>query len=141
MCECACCGAKLECRRPPEPYREFHSRNEVVRVSTDSPPDVSVDVDLEANHAEVRVTTTEIVEVPELFNDDGELRLWEDDAGWNGFIVEDGAYYEVNARHKDDEPFAKKRVPLDEVHTAVEGHIRDPLAGERGRFVRRCSPP
>jgi hypothetical protein len=110
-------------------------------MSTDSPHDISVDIDLKANHAEVRVTTTETVEVPELFDDDGELRLWEDDAGWNGFIVEDGVYYEVNARHKDDEPFAKKRVPLEEVRTAVEGHIRDPLAGERGRFVRRCSPP
>lgn len=47
----------------------------------------------------VHVTTTEHIEIPEPFKEDAEQRLWEDDAGWNGFFIEDGAYYEVNTRH------------------------------------------
>jgi hypothetical protein len=103
--------------------------------------DVEVHADLDDNAA----TVTETREVSELFNDDGELRLWEDNAGWNGYIREQSdeetAYYVVNTRHDEDCWIRKVRVGQQAVIDAVENHISDPKAGGRGRFVRRCSPP
>jgi len=83
-------------------------------------------------------------EVDDLF-DSGELRLWEDPVGWNGYVREivDGEprYYSVNTRFDEDEWISKIRCGERAVRDAVEKHIEDPKAGRAGRFVRRCSPP
>ena len=101
----------------------------------------ALDVDLEANRAAVTVT----VEVTEVFDENGELRLWEDSSGWNGYVREetnDGPiYYRVNTRHQDDCWLSKVRVGEQAVADAVRRHIRDREAGAAGKFVRRCSPP
>jgi PAB1-binding protein PBP1 len=84
-------------------------------------------------------------EVDDLFTDTGELRLWEDPVGWNGFVREivDGEprYSKVNTRFDEDEWISKIRCGERAVRDAVEKHIEDPKAGRAGRFVRRCSPP
>ena len=62
--------------------------------------EVRFEADLDENTATATIRT--IVEISELFNDDGELRLWQDDAGWNGYLREqhdDGRrFYHVNTR-------------------------------------------
>jgi PAB1-binding protein PBP1 len=84
-------------------------------------------------------------EVDDLFTDTGELRLWEDPVGWNGYVREVGhgepRYYSVNTRFDEDEWISKIRCGERAVRDAVEKHIEDPKAGRAGRFVRRCSPP
>jgi hypothetical protein len=103
------------------------------------------DIEGRANLDENAATVTETREVSELFNDDGELRLWEDDAGWNGYLREEAdegiAYYVVNTRHDTDDWMRKVRVGRQAVLDAVQKHIEDPKAGGQGHFVRRCSPP
>lgn len=100
-----------------------------------------VDVDLEDNSATVRVVTT----VAEVFDEDGELRLWEDSEGWSGYVREerdDGsvAYYRVNTVHSEDSWLEKVRVGQQAVHDAIQRHIQDPDAGGAGNLVRRCTP-
>jgi len=103
--------------------------------------DIEVRADLDENAAIV----TETREVSELFDENGELRLWEDDAGWNGYLREETdeetAYYHVNTRHDSDDWMRRVRVGRQAVLDAVQKHIEDPKAGGTGRFVRRCSPP
>ena len=84
--------------------------------------------------------------LPELFDANGELRLWEDEVGWPGYTREESddggvAYYRVNTRHDQDRWIDHMRVGEDAVREAVRDHVADPEAGEAGRFVRRCSPP
>jgi hypothetical protein len=111
--------------------------HEVVRVSVEE-HEFDVDVDLEENVA--TATVTEEIAIEDLFVD-GQLRLWADDDGWSGFLVEDGAYYHVNTRHGQDDWIARLRVGEQAVQDGVKKHIEDPKAGEAGRFVRGCSPP
>ena len=59
--------------------------------------ELDVDVDLEENVA--TATVTEEISIEDLFVDDT-LVLWEDGAGWSGFLLEDGAYYFVNKTAK-----------------------------------------
>jgi hypothetical protein len=107
----------------------------VVCVSVEQ-RELDVDVDLEKNVA----TVTEEISIEDLFVD-GELRLWEDEDGWSGFLVEDESYYHVNTFHDADDWISKLRVGEQAVQNAVEEHIEDPQAGGAGRFVRGCSPP
>jgi hypothetical protein len=114
----------------------------VVSVSTDRQGRPEVDVDLEDNTAAVTVTIEK--EIADLFDDNGELRLWEDSSGWNGYIreeTEDGpVYYHVNTRHDEDDWIRRIRVGEQAVRDAVASHIEDPRAGGRGDFARRCNP-
>lgn len=100
-----------------------------------------VHVSLDDNSATIEVTKSR--GVPELFNDDGELRLWEDDSGWSGYvhdIHENGRFYRVNCL-SDGTQMERHPVTEEEVVQAVQDHVEDPQAGGAGQFVRRCSPP
>ena len=106
--------------------------------------DIDVDVELERNVASAIVTKRQLVEIDELFTD-GELRLWQDRAGWNGYVREviddEVRFYEVNTRFDDDSWISKVRCKEQAVHDAIRNHIEDRHAGGVGNFVRRCSPP
>ena len=106
--------------------------------------DIDVDVEIERNVASAIVTKRQLVEIDELFTD-GELRLWQDRAGWNGYVREVTAdevrFYEVNTRFDDDSWISKVRCGEQAVHDAIRNHIEDRRAGGAGNFVRRCSPP
>jgi len=113
-------------------------------VSVDDPLSVDVDLDSDDNRARAVVVERRELEVDEL-SQDGELRLWEDSAGWSGYLREEReggvAYYRVNSRHDSDSWIDHMRVGEGAVADAVRQHIRDPLAAEAGVFRRRCSPP
>lgn len=117
----------------------------MVRVSSVE-RDVDVDLDEDANAAVATIVERRELELDELFQD-GELRLWEDASGWNGFIREeeddDVVYYSVNRLEEGHESkwLRKLRVGEQAVRDGIQRHIKDPAAGEAGRFVRRCSPP
>ena len=106
--------------------------------------DIDVDVEIERNVASAIVTKRQLVEIDELFTD-GELRLWQDRAGWNGYVREviddEVRFYEVNTRFDDDSWISKVRCGEQAVHDAIRKHIEDRHAGGAGNFVRRCSPP
>jgi len=84
------------------------------------------------------------IQVDDLFVD-GELRLWEDDAGWSGYVREEigdaVVYHRVNTRFDEDRWIDRVVVGEQAVREAVRQHIRDPLAGGAGTFRRGCSPP
>jgi hypothetical protein len=42
---------------------------------------------------------------------DGALRLWEDDDGWSGYLIEDDQYYYVNTHHEEDDWISKIVTP------------------------------
>ena len=106
--------------------------------------DIDVDVEIERNVASAIVTKRQLVEIDELFTD-GELRLWQDRAGWNGYVREvidnEVRFYEVNTRFDDDSWISKVQCEEQAVHDAIQNHIEDQHAGGAGNFVRRCSPP
>ena len=106
--------------------------------------DIDVDVEIERNVASAIVTKRQLVEIDELFTD-GELRLWQDRAGWNGYVCEvtddEVRFYEVNTRFDDDSWISKVQCEEQAVHDAIQNHIEDRHAGGAGNFVRRCSPP
>ena len=114
---------------------------------------MSVDrqTDLEIDHDDNRAVATVVekrkieIEIGDLFNDNGELRLWEDPAGWSGYVREvvngEARFYSVNTRFDEDEWISKLRCGERAVREAVRNHIEDPKAGSAGKFVRRCSPP
>ena len=106
--------------------------------------DIDVDVEIERNVASAIVTKRQLVEIDELFTD-GELRLWQDRAGWNGYVREviddEVRFYEVNTRFDDDSWISKVQCEEQAVHDAIQNHIEDRHAGGAGNFVRRCSPP
>jgi len=106
--------------------------------------DIEVDVELERNVASAIVTKRQLVEIDDLFTD-GELRLWQDRAGWNGYVREviddEVRFYEVNTRFDDDSWISKVQCEEQAVHDAIQNHIEDRHAGGAGNFVRRCSPP
>jgi len=106
--------------------------------------DIKIDVELERNVASAIVTKRQLAEIDELFTD-GELRLWQDRAGWSGSVreVTDGEvrFYEVNTWFNDDSWISKVRCGEQAVHDAIQTHIEDRHAGGAGNFVRRCSPP
>jgi hypothetical protein len=102
--------------------------------------DISVDVDPGENAAEIRFVEVREQPVRNLFQDD-ELRLWEDEAGWSGYVIDDGDLYEVNTHHDADGWIRKDHVDPETVAGAIAQHIRDPNAGEFGEFVRGATPP
>jgi hypothetical protein len=91
-----------------------------------------VDVDLKGNSATASIT----VNIDELFDENGELRLWEADDGWSGFVLEDGAYFALKTWLDESDPFRKIRVGQRSVRLAVREHIEDPDAGGVGNFAR-----
>lgn len=103
-----------------------------------------IDVDADENAARAVVEERRELEIAELFNANGELRLWQDDAGWNGYVREDAdgetAYFAVNTRFDEDEWISKIRCGERAVHDAIRSHIKDRHAGRGGNFVKRCSP-
>lgn len=108
--------------------------------------DVDVYLDDEGNAAAATVVECRELRLDELFQD-GELRLWEDESGWSGFLREergeDVVYYDVNRLEDAPEPewLRKTRCGEDAVRNGIRAHIADPKAGGAGNFVRRCSPP
>jgi hypothetical protein len=112
-------------------------------MSVDHPLDVQVDLD-EDGSARAVVTERRELEIDDLFRD-GRLVLWEDDAGWSGYVreqIDDATvYYRVNTRYDEERWIDRTIVGERAVREAVRQHIRDPIAGEAGRFRRGCSPP
>lgn len=113
-------------------------------MSVDTPLEVQVDLEDDGS-ARAVVTERRALEIDDLFHD-GELRLWEDSAGWSGYTRNESAdgdvvYHYVNTRHGEERWIDRMRVGEKAVREAVRQHIRDPLAGEAGVFRRRCSPP
>jgi hypothetical protein len=106
---------------------------------------IDVDLDTDENAAVAVVEERREVEIDELFDENDELRLWQDSAGWSGYLREvvDGEtrYYSVNTRFDEDEWISKIRCGEKAVHEAIRKHIRDSHAGGAGNFVKRCSPP
>jgi len=77
-----------------------------------------------------------------IFNDDGELRLWQDNAGWSGYEVDDdGQVYRVNFNRLEDGYAEHVEVTVDDLRESIEDHVKDPVAGGAGRFAIECSPP
>jgi len=103
-----------------------------------APPDHEL-----AEWTDEEIVVVELRETPvrSLFDSNGELRLWADSAGWNGYRLTDGDLYEVNVRHDAEEPLTKRQVDAEYVEEAIAEHIRDPHAGEAGEFVRGATPP
>jgi hypothetical protein len=112
-------------------------------MSVDHPIDVQVDLDDDGS-ARAVVTERRELEIDDLFRD-GELRLWEDEAGWSGYVREEiddaTVYYRVNTRFDEDRWIDRTIVGEQAVREAVRQHIRDPLAAGAGTFRRGCSPP
>ena len=106
-----------------------------------------IDIDLDAGENAARAVVEERreLEIGHLFNDAGELRLWQGRAGWNGYVREilDGEprFYAVNTRFDEDEWISKVRCGEKAVRDAIRSHIEDRHAGGVGNFVKRCSPP
>lgn len=93
-----------------------------------------LDVDLEDN----RVHASLSLDLDELFNTDGELRLWEDDEDWSGFLREDGAFWYVDTTRPD---FVRKvRVGERAVLLAIQARLESPDVGDPAQFVRRAEP-
>lgn len=113
-------------------------------MSVESDESIDITVDLDDGEITVERTVTESVTSGGLFND-GELRLWEDSFGWNGFEREeiDGeiTFYRVNYAARTEEYATRREVSRGTVVAYIEEHIEDPEAGGAGRFRRRCSPP
>ncbi|GAA0507884.1 hypothetical protein SAMN04488066_101370 [Halorubrum aquaticum] len=106
---------------------------------------IDVDLDTDENAASAVVEERRELNISELFNANGELRLWQDSAGWSGYIREivddETRYYAVNTRFDEDEWISKIRCGEQAVHDAIRQHIEDRHAGGVGNFVKRCSPP
>jgi hypothetical protein len=106
---------------------------------------IDVDLDADGNVLNAVVEERRELEVSELFNENGELRLWQDRAGWNGYVREvtdeETQFFAVNTRFDDDSWISKVRCGEQAVHDAIRKHIEDRHAGGAGNFVRRCSPP
>lgn len=103
--------------------------------------DVAAAVDFDQNRATVSVTQRRTVEVADLFDEAGELRLWQDSQGWSGLLREEGEFFRVNYHARSGEFIEKNPLSEDDVRVAIARHVRDPEAGGVGNFVRRCSPP
>jgi hypothetical protein len=115
-------------------------------MSVEDPIDVQVDLDADDNSLRATVTERREIEIDDLFDEDGELRLWEDEVGWSGYVreeIEDDVviYHHVNTRFDEDRWIDRVVVGEQAVREAVRQHIRDPLAGGAGTFRRGCSPP
>lgn len=93
-----------------------------------------LNVDLERNSATASLT----LDVDELFDEDGELRLWDDGDDWSGFVREDGVYYYVDTSRSDS--YRKFIVGPRAVRLAVQERIEDPDVGGVGTFVRGAEP-
>jgi hypothetical protein len=102
--------------------------------------DVDVEVDPDTNAADITFVEVHRMPLRDLFRG-GELRLWEDSSGWNGYALDDGDLYEVNRLHDADDWLRKEPVDAETVAQAIAQHVRDPAAGEAGEFVRGATPP
>jgi len=106
--------------------------------------EIEVDVELERNAASAVIVERQLVEIEAIFTDD-ELRLWQDRAGWSGFVREASddsiRYFAVNTRHDEDRWIEHSEVTEQDVRDAIRDHIEDEHAGGAGNFVKRCSPP
>ncbi|MUW13853.1 hypothetical protein GJ633_03615 [Halorubrum sp. CBA1125] len=102
---------------------------------------IDVDLDADGNAVEA-VRERRELKISELFNADGELRLWQDTAGWSGYKREevdgDVRYYSVNTRFDENEWISKIRCGEKAVHDAICQHTEDRHAGGVGNFVKRC---
>ena len=106
---------------------------------------IDVDLDADENAAQAVFEERRELKISELFNSNGELRLWQDGHGWEGYIREvvDGEprYYAVNSHFNEDEWISKIRCGERAVHDAIRLHIENRHAGGVGNFVKRCSRP
>ncbi len=104
--------------------------------------DHDVDVALDPDQNTAQITCVEVRELPvrDLFRSN-ELRLWEDAAGWSGYLLEDDQFYKVNTHHDTDSWLTKRPVDVETVAEAIADHVEDPDAGKPGEFVRGATPP
>lgn len=108
--------------------------------------DRQIDVDLDDHKAARRVfEERRELKISEPFNSNGDLRLWQDSAGWNGSfreVVDGGSrYFSVNTRFDEDEWISKIRCGEQAVHDAIRSHIEDRRVCGVDNFVKRRSPP
>ena len=106
-------------------------------MSVEETLDVDVEVDEDGNVA--HATVRDELDIEELFDEHGELRLWQGDDWWEGFVRKNGQFYYKNT--KLDSWISFIRVGERSVRESIKGHIENPAAGGAGRFVRGCSPP
>lgn len=97
--------------------------------------DVVVDEDENLAHATIRAE----IDIEDLFDENGELRLWQGEGWWEGFVRKNGQYYYKNTKILSWISFV--RVGERSVRESIKRHIENPAAGGVGRFVRGCSPP
>jgi len=114
-------------------------------MSVEHPLDVRVNLD-DNGSARAIVTERRVLEIDDLFDEDGELRLWEDGDGWTGYtreVIDDDVvvYHRINTYHEGERWIDRVICGPHAVREAVRQHIRDPLAGGAGTFRRGCSPP
>lgn len=95
-----------------------------------------LDVDIEGNSATLTLT----IDVELLFDENGELRLWEDDDGWSGYVLEAGHIYHVNTWRDEDDPYRWVRVGERAVRMAIEDHVSDQSAGGVALFATGVTP-
>lgn len=91
---------------------------------------VGVDIDPQSNSARIEI------EIENLFDQNGELKLWESDEGWTGFAIEDGDYYAVDTRRPIDDWTREFRCSERAIRLSIKRHIENPDAGGSGVFER-----
>lgn len=95
-----------------------------------------LEVDVEENRASLSLT----LDVELLFDENGELRLWEDEDGWSGYVLAAGEIYHVNTWRDEDDPYRWVRVGKRAVELAIEDHVSEQSAGGVGLFVAGVAP-
>lgn len=83
----------------------------------------ALELDVESNSAVCELR------IDQVFDENGELRLAEDDDGWSGYLVDGDAYYHVNTWREDDDPARKLRVGPFAVELALWERIEGELEG------------
>lgn len=68
--------------------------------------------------------SAEILKLPDLFDDNGELRIAEYEDGWTGFRRRDGRYFFVDTRRPEGDWLREIIVGPRAVRESVERHLR-----------------
>ncbi|MUW15406.1 hypothetical protein GJ633_12695 [Halorubrum sp. CBA1125] len=99
----------------------------------------STEVDVDLEEEEIEVVVKETTTFSDFFNEDNELRLWQDNGGWSGVLREDGAFWRVNVMD-DGEIIAKDPMSAEDVVESIRDHVEDPGAGSVGSFITPSRP-
>lgn len=97
-----------------------------------------VDVDRDGDAIVATIVERRELRLPELFDENDEIRLWQYEDGWTGFERADDGYYLVDTRR--DDWLRRFRVGERSLIDVLRSHVKNPAAGGRGYFERSCSP-